>query len=352
MNTLITNLILKYSLLAVVLVGLLGAVPASAQLPPAIQADRYLVQAERELGSGNPGAAVATLNRILALQADHGLDIPEAFWFKRAQAAHAAGLHDLAVESSIRYLEIAGQGGEHYVAALALYDAAELAKVEAAEQAAAVAAAIPSMVRISPGRFRMGCITGQDCGNDEDVREIRISQTFMLSKYEVTFAQWDACVENGGCNGYRPDDEGWGRGNHPVVNVSLGDIQSYLSWLRDVTGQDYRLPTEAEWEYAARAGSTTKYSWGNAIGFNRANCDGCGSQWDNSSTAPVGSFSPNAWGLHDMHGNVWERISGGVLRGGSWSSSPRGLRSASRIGGTSGDRYSSLGFRVARTLTP
>ncbi len=135
------------------------------------------------------------------------------------------------------------------------------------------------------------------------------------------------------------------------------------------------MPSEAEWEYAARAGSGTVYSWGNEIGRGRANCDGCGSQWDNKKTAPVGSFGANAWGLHDMHGNLWEWVqdcwndsyrgaptngsawesgncSRRVLRGGSWNYNPRNLRAADRSWGTTGDRIINNGFRVARTLTP
>ena len=377
---------------------------AMAQLPPAIMADRYLVQAERELAGGDPGAAVETLNRIVELQSEHDLDIPDVLWFRRAQAAHDAGLHELAIESVVLYLEDTGQGGDYYRVALELYDSAELAKAEADAQrlaaeraeaerlaveraeaerlaaeeealAAAVAAVAPEMVTIPAGRFRMGCVSGQDCSDDEfPVHDVTIPQAFAVSKHEVTFAEWDACVLDGGCGRYRPDDY-WGRGNRPVINVSWEDAQAYVSWLSSRTGERYRLLTEAEWEYVARAGSSTAYSWGNGIGSNRANCGGCGSQWDGDRTAPVGSFPANAFGVHDMHGNVWEWLedcwnasyagapsdgsvwrsgdcSGRVLRGGSWLNFPGGLRSASRYGLTTGLRYSYLGFRVARTLTP
>ncbi len=231
------------------------------------------------------------------------------------------------------------------------------------------------MVVIPAGRYRMGCVSRRGCeGDEKPVHEVRIA-SFALWRHEVTFAQWDACVDGGGCNGYRPDDEGWGRGERPVINVSWGDAQSFVTWLSRETGEDYRLPSEAEWEYAARAGSTTKYSWGNDIGRNRANCDGCGSRWDNQKTAPVGSFPANAFGLRDMHGNVWEWVedcsngsyAGGpsegsawrsgncakrVLRGGSWGDDPRYLRAANRSWYTSGFRFNFIGFRVARTLTP
>src|SRR5205823_12154354 len=112
----------------------------------------------------------------------------------------------------------------------------------------------------------------------------------------------------GGCDGYKPSDYGWGRGRRPVINVSWDDAKAYAAWLANRTGKAYRLLSEAEWEYAARAGTTTVYFWGDAIGNNNANCDGCGSQWDKRQTAPVGSFKSNAFGLYDMAGNVWQWV--------------------------------------------
>ncbi|MCY4477497.1 MAG: formylglycine-generating enzyme family protein [Gammaproteobacteria bacterium] len=246
----------------------------------------------------------------------------------------------------------------------------------------------PEMVVIPAGRFRMGCLQhfwreglrvihyryGGRCETKLPVHEITIPRPFGLSKYEVTFAQWDACVASGGCGGYRPDDAGWGRGDRPVVNVSWKDAQSYVKWLSELTGEAYRLPSESEWEYAARAGSVTDYAWGNYIGKNRANCNGCGSRWDSEMTAPVGSFAPNAFGLYDMHGNVWEWVEdcwnesyrgapldggawlsgncdGRVLRGGSWYMQPGHLSSANRNWSITANRADD-GFRVARTLEP
>ena len=210
--------------------------------------------------------------------------------------------------------------------------------------------------------------------DEKPPRWATILKPFAVGKYEVTFAEWDACVADGGCNGYRPGDENWGRGNLPVINVSWDDAKAFVKWLRGKTGKDYRLLSEAEWEYAARGGKgSLKYWWGNAIGSGNANCDGCGTRWDNKKTAPVGSFDPNPFGLHDMHGNVWEWVedcwhgsySGApgngkawttgscvdrVLRGGSWINDPRSLRSANRDGFRPGIRYNIVGFRVARSL--
>ena len=241
----------------------------------------------------------------------------------------------------------------------------------------------PEMVVLPAGRFRMGCVSGQECYVGElPVHEVTIAQPFALSKYEVTFARWDACVSGGGCNGYRPNDNSWGRGSRPVMNVNWQDAQSYVAWLSRETGADYRLPSEAEWEYAVRAGTVTKYSWGNDIGQNRANCDSCGRQWKNwlgqGRTAPVGSFAANAWGLHDMHGNVyewtqdcvnmnyygapgdgsaWEEgdCAKRIVRGGSWfPETPRSVMSSAFRGipPSVDGRFVNFGFRVARTLTP
>jgi len=231
----------------------------------------------------------------------------------------------------------------------------------------------PEMVAIPGGSFRMGDLSGEGSYTEKPVHTVRI-QAFKLGKYEVTFAQWDACVADGGCGGYRPSDSGWGRGNRPVIDVSWNEAQSFISWLNNQTNGKYRLPSEAEWEYAARAGSTTKYSWGNNIGNNRAVCNGCGSRWDDQQTAPVGSFEANAFGVNDLHGNVWEWIedcwhnnyqgapttgrawnNGGncsrrVIRGGSWYNIPAHFRSAIRDRYTSTYRFNNRGFRLAQDL--
>ncbi len=234
----------------------------------------------------------------------------------------------------------------------------------------------PEMVVVPAGQYTMGSPAGEE-GRDSDEgpqHEVRIARPIAVGKYEVTFAEWDACVSGGGCGGYRPGDEGWGRGRRPVVEVSWEDAKAYVRWLSEQTGEAYRLLSEAEWEYAARGVTSTRYYWGDGIGRNRANCGGCGSRWDNETTAPVGSFGPNGYGLHDMHGNVWEWVEDcwhenyigaptdgsawttgencgeRVLRGGSWLDHPILLRSASRFRNVAGARYIFYGFRVARTL--
>ena len=234
----------------------------------------------------------------------------------------------------------------------------------------------PAMVVVPAGSFMMGSPPSEEDRrreNEGPVHRVTIAEPFAVGVHEVTFAEWDACASGGGCGSYRPGDEGWGRGNRPVVNVSWMDAQAYVDWLSRKTGAEYRLLSEAEWEYAARAGTTTRFHWGDDIGRNRANCHNysCGDSWD--ITTPVGSFAANEWGLHDMHGNVFEWVEdcyngsyagapsdgrawesgdcdGRVLRGGTWSSIPRHLRSAFRSWLGTGLRGNIFGFRVARTL--
>ena len=235
----------------------------------------------------------------------------------------------------------------------------------------------PQMVVVPAGSFMMGSPESEEGRDDDEGPEhrVEIGEAFAVGAYEVTFEEWDACVAAGGCGRYRPDDKDWGRGGRPVINVSWEDAQAYVEWLSRKTGKQYRLLSEAEWEYAARGGSGTRYWWGDEIGSGRANCDGCGSRWDDEQTAPVRSFRGNGYGLYDMHGNVWEWVqdcwndnyrgaptdgkvwksgdcSRRVLRGGSWNFIPRLLRAASRLRIDTGDRGNYFGFRLARTLAP
>jgi formylglycine-generating enzyme required for sulfatase activity len=159
----------------------------------------------------------------------------------------------------------------------------------------------PEMVVIPSGSFLMG---------DEGAQHRVHVPAFAIGAYDVTFDEWDACVAAAGCS-KRPsdgdaEDQHWGRGRRPVINVSWNDARQYVRWLTQKTGRTYRLPSEAKWEYAARAGTTARYYWGDTAGMGHANCDGCGGQWSNRQTAPVGSFPANPWGLYDALGNVWQ----------------------------------------------
>jgi formylglycine-generating enzyme required for sulfatase activity len=237
----------------------------------------------------------------------------------------------------------------------------------------------PDMIVVPAGTFAMGT-ANPDSAKGQDIDEspqhrVMIAKPFAVARFDLTFDEWDACVAAGGCNGYKPQDFGWGRGRQPVFNVSWDDSTVYAAWLSRKTGKAYRLLTEAEWEYAARAGSATTYYWGDEIGKGNANCYGCGSKWDNQQTSPVGSFAANAFGLYDMAGIVWQWVqdcyhnnyngaptdglawTGGdcsdrVIRGGSWLSKPSLVRSAGRFRNTPSSKGNQLGFRVGRTLTP
>ena len=223
----------------------------------------------------------------------------------------------------------------------------------------------PEMVVIPAGSFLRGS------WYKGPLHRATIAEPFAAGIYPVTFEEWDACAADGGCDGYRPGDKGWGRGRQPVIKVSWEDAQAYVQWLSRKTGEEYRLLSEAEWEYAARAGTTTRYSFGNSISRKQAHYG----FWFSGKPTPVGSYPPNGYGLYDMHGNVWEWVqdcwngsysqaptdgsawergdcSRRVLRGGSWNSSSRNLRSAYRSRNQAGRHYINVGFRVARTLAP
>ena len=232
-------------------------------------------------------------------------------------------------------------------------------------------AACPAMVTVPAGSYTMGS-TSAEAGRhaDERQRRVTIAQRFAVGVYEVTFAEWDACAAAGGCR-HRPGDGGWGRGRQPVIDSSWNDAQQYVAWLSSMTGQEYRLLTEAEWEYVARAGTTTPFHTGASISTDQANYDGLRAPYGPGVTGryrgrPIaaGSLSRNAFGLYDVHGNVAELVadcydaeSGSactrrVLRGGSWGSRPELVRSAWRSWCAPTLRNLHNGFRVARTLTP
>jgi formylglycine-generating enzyme required for sulfatase activity len=238
-------------------------------------------------------------------------------------------------------------------------------------------ASCPHMMVVPAGEFTMGSPPAEQ--QAEAQHRVTIAAPFAVSKFEITFDDWNACVSDGGCDNARLNDEGWGRGRHPVIHMSFDLAKTYVAWLSRKTGKTYRLLTEAEWEYAARAGTTTTFAFGDTLSPGSANynasTDGSGPSEENrQKTMPVGSFPPNAFGLHDMHGNVSEWVedcyhndytakaptdgsawvegncTGSVLRGGSWEDSDAELRSAARVGEY---RYNSSytdGFRIARSL--
>jgi formylglycine-generating enzyme required for sulfatase activity len=221
----------------------------------------------------------------------------------------------------------------------------------------------PELAVLAGASFLMGSDAWPDT---RPVRRITVPR-FAIGRYLVTFDEWAACVADGGCNTYKPDDAGWGRGRRPVINVSWEDAQAYVSWLSRKTDRPYRLPREAEWEYAARAGTETVFPWGQTWDPALANNGYLGK------TTEVGTYPPNAFGLYDTIGNVWEwaedcwhdnydgapndsrawinsKCDRRVVRGGSWYRDPANLGSANRSSNPSNFRRNTLGFRVARNV--
>ena len=230
---------------------------------------------------------------------------------------------------------------------------------------------VPTMVMISTGFFKMGSSRRKSQGQFHECPRHRVvfKRRFTIGRCPVTFRQYDHYCDVTGRQ--KPDDEGWGRDQRPVINVSWLDARDYAYWLSRLTGKHYRLPSEAEWEYACRAGTKTPYAFGDAITGEQANFGGNVNQ-----TTEVGAYLSNAWGLNDMHGNVWEWVADGwhksylgapkdgtawiddgeistvvrVVRGGSWYDSSDAVRSASRGGFDVTQASNCVGFRLASEL--
>ena len=238
----------------------------------------------------------------------------------------------------------------------------------------------PQMVVVPSGEFTMGAPSGEPGRRPSEgpAHKVYIKRPFAVSKFEITYDQWQTCTLEGGCKNYRPKDAGWGKGNRPVPYMSYNDAKAYVTWLRQTTGKPYRLLTEAEWEYAARGGTTTAYPTGAKITTHQANFDGSNSAGIGQrgeylgKTNPVGSYQANPFGLHDMNGNLaewvedcWNRSHAGapsdgtarggdcarrVVRGGAWYFENTYLRSAARMSFPKSKRLNILGFRIARDI--
>ena len=236
--------------------------------------------------------------------------------------------------------------------------------------------ACPELVVVPAGIFIMGLNARSKKGKPP--HRVNIAKPFAMGRFEVTWAEWQACVDDQGCLSGGDDDHGWGKEGRPVINVTYFDVKRYLSWLAKKTGQTYRLPSEAEWEYADRGGTTTPWWWGKKVGRNHANCKDCQSKWSDGGSAPhgsapVGSFKPNPFGLYDTTANLFEwvedcwnknhkdaprdgsaRTEGmctfRVIRGGSFYYYSKVGRSSYRAKNPPGVKSYWLGFRVLREL--
>jgi formylglycine-generating enzyme required for sulfatase activity len=230
---------------------------------------------------------------------------------------------------------------------------------------------------ITPGSLT----TNMPLSSEGPQHKVTIAQPLAVGRFAVTFDQWDACGDDGGCNAYHPSDQGWGRGTRPVVNVSWDEAKAYVGWLSRRTAKNYRLLSEAEREYMTRAATTTPFWWGSTFSTDQANYNGTRT-YDNQpvgenrqKTLPVDFFAPNPWGFYQVSGNSYDWIEdcihddyfgapvdgsawsadnckGHVVRGGAWSSAPWNLRSAFRGWFPTNFRSSNHGFRVARPLAP
>jgi len=229
--------------------------------------------------------------------------------------------------------------------------------------------ACPAVVELPAGAFNMGSSTGDP--SERPPHHVTIGQPFAIGKYEVTVDQWNACANGGGCDKISTDASA--PGNAPVRDVSWDDARKYVAWLSKTSGKSYRLPTEAEWEYAARGGTSTVYWWGDQPRKGTGNCKDCGDPWSDAAPTTVGSFSPNPYGLYDMNGSVWEWVadcwhisyknaptdgrawdepacSVRVIRGGSWREGFSYMQSSTRFKYSASVRQSQNGFRVVREL--
>jgi formylglycine-generating enzyme required for sulfatase activity len=228
----------------------------------------------------------------------------------------------------------------------------------------------PDLVVVPAGSFIMGSDGRHKY--EKPPHKVTIAKPFAIGKFETTFDEWEVCLLAGGCT-HNPNDHKWGRDRRPVINVTVTNVKNYLRWISKKTDQKYRLPSEAEWEYAAQAGTTTEYWWGNEMGKDNANCRHCLTAGIPHETFPAGTYKANPFGLFDTSGNVWEwtldcwnkshvgapsdgspRLTGNcvkpVIKGGSWYYIPKNQRPAWRAKNDHRAKSYGIGFRVLREL--
>ena len=305
----------------------------------------------------------------------------------RRQGALERRIRHPALATAMRWLTLALVlvCGAAHAADIDVWRKARQAKFAARPAAAGAvwdAPEAPEMVVVPAGRFMMGLRP-----TDTDLRgagpppgsrhEVSIPRPFAVGKYPITVGEFatfaartghkaaDSCWTFEGIEGTIRKGRSWRNPgfaqtpNDPVLCVSWTDVQAYAAWVSGLTGHRYRLLSEAEYEYVNRAGTDTAWWWGEEVGANHANCDGCGSLWDNRTTSPVGSFAPNPFGLYDTAGDTWVWVADchegtdcaeHILRGGAWHGGPNGLRSTSRFWHTTETHSATLGFRLAREL--
>ncbi len=359
------------------------ATSVSAQeLSPDVQKDMHMLSLAKHLKAKEFEKSWKKIQQLKTLN----VELPKHLGYFEGEVACNTKRFLICDKALKTYINAHGTSGRYYKRALELLSDYE-EKIQEAKKPFDIGLSFkdcddcPEMVVIPPGDFMMGSPKSEKKRdkNEGPRHKVTIPKKFAVGKFEVSFEEWDACVKDGGCNGYYPNDQGWGRGNRPVINVNWDDAKAYVRWLSRKTNKTYRLLSEAEWEYVARAKTDTPFWWGKSISTIQANYDG--NYFYNGSygkyrqkTVPVDSFKANKFGLYNVHGNVWEWVEdcwhesyrgapnngkawtkGGdcekrVLRGGSWDDLPEDLRSADRGRNSAVGRNYSSGFRVSRTL--
>jgi len=332
----------------------------------------YLKQASQYYNQENYPKAEQAFQHLLNMK----VTLHEDFYYFYGKTLFYNGKYKQASDNLSSFTKTVGNESKYYADARHLL---KLAQKKVAEQAPKKAdkpkkkavkfSSVPEMVPIPAGKFIMGSNHGSP--DQKPPHTIRIKKNFAIGKYEVTFAQYDAFAK--ASKRKKPDDNGWGRDNRPVINVSLRDAHDYARWLSKKTSRKFRLPTEAEWEYVARTGFKSKLGFNDLMGLGDANCDGCRYFWESAQTVPVGSFEANKYGIHDLFGNVWEwtcsvytrsyngqeqycvddnELEGKTMsvRGGGWNTANRVLRSYVRYNNFPTYLGDEVGFRLLEEL--
>lgn len=341
-------------------------------------ANYYLKKASKAYNQENYPEAEKAFRQVLKMK----VPLHKDFYFFYGKTLYFNGQYEKAADNLNVFTETVGKKSKYYSEGNRLLTRSKkkLAKLKpkkkepkpktsSKKKSSAKLSYIPEMVEIPLGSFIMGSNHGSS--DQKPPHKIKMKKRFAIGKYEVTFYQYDAFVK--ATKGKKPDDLGWGRGNRPVINVTLQNAKDYAAWLSKKTRRTFRLPTEVEWEYVTRTGFKSKLGFNDLIGLGDANCDGCRYFWEGAKTVEVGSFDPNKYGLHDLFGNVWEwtcsvytkRYNGlektcidkndldgktVAVRGGGWNSFSETLRSYVRFNNFPTYRGKDLGFRLVEEL--
>lgn len=345
----------------------------AGSLQAAKDARFYLNQASQYYNQGDYKQAEQAFDKLIQMQ----VKLHHDFYYFYGKTLYENGHYDQAEQQLGKFLQAVDSDNKYFSDARYLQSKARKNK---AHQAAPKTdpdvskkqlkrSLIPDMVRIPADSFIMGSNHGS--ADQKPPHKITINKDFAIGKYEITFDQYDAYAKETGQT--LPDDEGWGRGNYPVINVSMADAKAYARWLSKKTGRQFRLPTEAEWEFVARTGIKGQLGFNDIVGTGDANCDGCRYFWESARTVEVGSYDPNKYGIYDIFGNVWEwtcslytrRYDGKeqycadddelegqtiVVRGGSWDSAHQILRAYVRLNNFPTYTSNQVGFRLVEDI--